>query len=96
MVIIYNKQIKKKNFALFEETKFMAKKSSSFLLDINNFEIKNLKNIKKIKNFKENRIYKNYIYNYMTSKKISKKKNHEIFEDLVKKIKSDDLSRNCL
>ena len=96
VVIIYNKLIKKKNYQLFEETKFAAKKSNSFFLNINNFEIKNLKNIKKIKNFKENRIYKNYIYNYMTSKKISKKENHEIFEDLVKKIKSDDLSRNCL
>ena len=80
-VLIYNDQIKNKNIQLFDSCKWIAKKSKSTFLNINKFDSKN---IKKIKGNKKNN---NYIYNYMTSKKISKKENYEIFNNLVKKIK---------
>lgn len=82
--IIYNNQIKKKNYQLFVECKFIAKKSKSPFLNINNF------NLKKFKNIKVNKDPKNYVYKYMTSKKIEKKKNYEIFQSLVNRIKTNN------
>ena len=60
-VIIYNNQIKNKNYQLFETCKFIAKKATPFL-NINKFNLKELKIIVLIKIPK-------YVYNYMTSKK---------------------------
>ena len=86
VILIYNNQIKEKNYNLFDECRFIAKKSNSKFLNINNFNLESLKNIKIKKNDK------NYIFDYMTSKKISKKQNYEIFSNLVEKIKA----KNCL
>ncbi len=90
VILIYNNQIKEKNYKLFDECRFIAKKSNSKFLNINNFNLESLKNIKIKKNDK------NYIFDYMTSKKISKKQNYEIFSNLVEKIKAKNRLRGNL
>ncbi len=80
ILITYNDQIKKFNNSLFEVTKFIAGKCDANFINLNNYDNEEL--IKSINKKK----YNNYFHSYVSSKNISKKKNYEIFNDLLEKI----------
>ena len=79
IICIYNDQIKELNNSLFERCKYIAKKIHANFINMNNYIDDDL--FKPISNKK----YQDYIYNYVTSKKILDKKNYEIFNSLLKK-----------
>lgn len=83
LILTYNNQIIKKNYSLYSSTRFIGKKCDANLINIDSYDKKNF--IKKVNKNK----YKNYLYNYITSKKISKMTNYEIFNLLLKNIKSE-------
>ena len=79
ILCIYNDQIKNLNNSLFEKSKFIANKINASYINMNYYDDDEL--FKPINNKK----YQDYIYNYLTSKKILDKKNYEIFNLLLKK-----------
>ena len=79
ILCIYNDQIKKLNNSLFERSKFIANKINASFINMNYYDDDEL--FKPISNKK----YQDYIYNYITSKKILDKKNYEIFNSLLRK-----------
>ena len=79
VILTYNEQVKRFNFKLIERIKFIAKKSGANCINLNNYDKKNLiKDIDKQK-------YNKYFYDYISSKKISKKKNYEILNEVIYK-----------
>ena len=79
-IIIYNEQIKKNNLTAFSEMKFMSKVLKTGFININNEFYKN-----KFSMTINKKIYDKYKYDYLTSKKISEKMNHEIINDILLK-----------
>ena len=77
IILIYNDQIKKLNPSQLDYMKFMSKKYKTSLINLN----KNGQNfIKKI----DKKNNKKITYQYLSSKNISKKKNYEIFNNILK------------
>lgn len=77
IILIYNDQLKKLNQGLYEETKFISKIYKTSLININNYKISQL--IRPI----DKRYNKKIIYKYMTSKRITDKKNYQIFNSII-------------
>jgi hypothetical protein len=77
VIFIYNEQQEKLNESLLEDVRFVAQKCNSSLININNYSsTKETETINK-------KFYENYLYNYVTSRNISKKKNYEIINNLL-------------
>tara|TARA_A100001011_G_C14322735_1_gene851809 strand:+ start:32799 stop:34031 length:1233 start_codon:yes stop_codon:yes gene_type:complete len=77
IILIYNDQIKKLNPSQLDYMKFMSKKYKTSLINLNENDQNYLKKINKINN-------KKITYQYLSSKNISKKKNYEIFNKILK------------
>ena len=80
IMFIYNNQQKKYNNSLFKEMEFIAKKCKSSFININNYNSNKL--LKPI----DIKTYENYLYRYVTSKNISKRKNYEIINNILKPV----------
>jgi hypothetical protein len=80
IMFIYNNQQKKYNNSLFKEMEFIAKKCKSSFININNYNSNIL--LKPI----DIKTYENYLYRYVTSKNISKRKNYEIINNILKPV----------
>ncbi len=76
--IIFNNQIVKNNPDLLDEMKFMSKVLKTGLVNINKDFNKNAFSLSVNK-----KMYKKYKYNYLTSKDINKKLNHEIINSIL-------------
>lgn len=83
IVLIYNDQQKKFNNELFNDLNFISQKCGSKLININNYDIN------KLYNKVDESIYRKYFYDYISTKKISKKRNYQILNNLIHKIKND-------
>ncbi len=76
ILLIYNNQIKKINPTLLSSIKFLSKKYQTNLFNLNNNNEVLIKSTSKSYNEK-------ILYKYMTSKKISKLKNYDIFNNIL-------------
>ena len=81
LILTYNNQIIKSNYSRYNSTKFVGEKCDANLINIDSYDKKKI--MKKVNKDK----YNSYLYNYVTSKKISKKKNYEIFNQILRDIK---------
>tara|TARA_B100001057_G_scaffold380866_1_gene386655 strand:- start:58 stop:1260 length:1203 start_codon:yes stop_codon:yes gene_type:complete len=81
LILTYNNQIIKANNSLYNSTRFVGRKCDANLINIDSYDKKKI--IKKVNKDK----YNNYLYNYITSKKILKKKNYEILNEILKDLK---------
>lgn len=76
ILLLYNDQIKKLNPTLLNSIKFLSKKYRTNLFNLNNNDEIFIKSASKSYN-------KKILYKYMTSKKISKFKNYDIFNNIL-------------